>query len=86
MPSPDMLAAAAVLIGLIMYTDFAGADFGSGVWTALASGPARGLLLVCCIDGSVTLHRRYLGSRPASVAGQTNPTYRNPVEARVEVA
>jgi len=54
--------------------------------TALASGPARGLLLVCCIDGSVTLHRRYLGSRPASVAGQTNPTYRNPVEARVEVA
>lgn len=39
MPSPDVLAAAAILIGLIMYTDFAGADFGSGVWTALASGP-----------------------------------------------
>ncbi|MBI5033059.1 MAG: cytochrome d ubiquinol oxidase subunit II [Chloroflexi bacterium] len=39
MPSPEILAAGAVLIGLIMYTDFAGADFGSGIWTALASGP-----------------------------------------------
>lgn len=39
MPSPETLAAAAILIGLVMYTDFAGADFGSGVWTALASGP-----------------------------------------------
>lgn len=39
MPSPDVLAGLAILIGLIMYTDFAGADFGSGIWTALASGP-----------------------------------------------
>lgn len=39
MPAPEVLAAAAVLLGLIMYTDFAGADFGSGVWTALAGGP-----------------------------------------------
>jgi len=33
------LAALTVLIGLIMYAAFAGADFGGGIWTALASGP-----------------------------------------------
>jgi cytochrome d ubiquinol oxidase subunit II len=32
-------AALLVLIGLIMYSAFAGADFGGGIWTALASGP-----------------------------------------------
>jgi cytochrome d ubiquinol oxidase subunit II len=38
-PSPEILAAAILLLAMIMYTDFGGADFGSGVWTALASGP-----------------------------------------------
>ncbi len=33
------LAAIVVLTGLIAYTLFAGADFGGGVWTALAGGP-----------------------------------------------
>ncbi len=36
---PEHLAALLVLIGLIMYAAFAGADFGGGIWTALASGP-----------------------------------------------
>ena len=35
----ENLAAAVLLIGLIMYAIFAGADFGGGIWTALASGP-----------------------------------------------
>jgi cytochrome d ubiquinol oxidase subunit II len=33
------LAALLVLTGIIMYAAFAGADFGGGLWTALASGP-----------------------------------------------
>jgi cytochrome d ubiquinol oxidase subunit II len=37
----ETLAAAALLLGLIMYADFGGADFGGGIWTALASGPRR---------------------------------------------
>jgi cytochrome d ubiquinol oxidase subunit II len=36
---PENLAAAVVLVGLIMYAVFAGADFGGGVWIALATGP-----------------------------------------------
>ena len=37
--SPENLAAGVVLLGLIAYTMFGGADFGAGVWTALAAGP-----------------------------------------------
>lgn len=33
------IAAGVVLLGLIAYAVFGGADFGGGVWTALASGP-----------------------------------------------
>ncbi|BCS53877.1 cytochrome d ubiquinol oxidase subunit II [Geobacter sp. SVR] len=35
----EFLAASALLLGLVMYAVFAGADFGGGIWTALASGP-----------------------------------------------
>ncbi|HEY3309937.1 MAG TPA: cytochrome d ubiquinol oxidase subunit II [Desulfuromonadaceae bacterium] len=35
----ENLAAAVLLLGLIMYAVFAGADFGGGIWTAFASGP-----------------------------------------------
>ena len=35
----ENLAAAVVAVGLIMYAVFGGADFGGGIWTALASGP-----------------------------------------------
>ncbi len=35
------LAAAALLLGLIMYATFGGADFGGGIWTWLASGPRK---------------------------------------------
>ena len=35
----ENLAAVAVLLGLVMYAVFGGADFGGGIWTALASGP-----------------------------------------------
>jgi cytochrome bd ubiquinol oxidase subunit II len=35
----ENLAAGAVLFGLVMYAVFGGADFGGGIWTALASGP-----------------------------------------------
>ncbi|HKN19015.1 MAG TPA: cytochrome d ubiquinol oxidase subunit II [Dissulfurispiraceae bacterium] len=35
----ENLCALLVLIGMIMYAAFAGADFGGGLWTALASGP-----------------------------------------------
>jgi len=37
--SLDVLAAGVVLVGLIAYAMFGGADFGGGVWTALSSGP-----------------------------------------------
>ena len=37
--SLDVLAAGVVLIGLIAYAIFAGADFGGGVWMALSSSP-----------------------------------------------
>jgi cytochrome bd ubiquinol oxidase subunit II len=37
--SLETLALAVVIIGLIAYTVFGGADFGGGVWTALATGP-----------------------------------------------
>lgn len=36
--SLENLAAGVVLVGLIAYAMFGGADFGGGVWTALASG------------------------------------------------
>jgi cytochrome bd ubiquinol oxidase subunit II len=35
----ENLAAGAVCFGLVMYAIFGGADFGGGIWTALASGP-----------------------------------------------
>jgi cytochrome d ubiquinol oxidase subunit II len=35
----EELAAGVVLLGLIAYAMFGGADFGGGVWTGLASGP-----------------------------------------------
>lgn len=35
------LGAAVLLLGLIMYAAFGGADFGGGIWTALASGPRK---------------------------------------------
>lgn len=38
MPLED-LAAGVVLLGIIAYAMFGGADFGGGVWTGLASGP-----------------------------------------------
>lgn len=37
--SLEILAAGVVMAGLIAYAMFGGADFGGGVWTALASGP-----------------------------------------------
>lgn len=37
----ELLAAGVVLLGLIAYAMFGGADFGGGVWTALASGPRK---------------------------------------------
>ena len=37
---PD-LAALVLLLGLVMYAVFGGADFGGGIWTALAFGPRR---------------------------------------------
>jgi cytochrome d ubiquinol oxidase subunit II len=41
MLSLETLAAAVLLLGLVMYAIFGGADFGGGIWTALASGPRR---------------------------------------------
>ncbi|MGA7826654.1 MAG: cytochrome d ubiquinol oxidase subunit II [Geobacteraceae bacterium] len=35
------LSAAVLLLGLIMYAIFGGADFGGGIWTAFASGPRK---------------------------------------------
>jgi cytochrome bd ubiquinol oxidase subunit II len=35
----ENLAAGVLLLGLVMYAVFAGADFGGGIWTAFASGP-----------------------------------------------
>jgi cytochrome d ubiquinol oxidase subunit II len=35
----ENLAAGTVLLVLVMYAVFGGADFGGGIWTALASGP-----------------------------------------------
>src|SRR5512135_3049475 len=34
----ETVAAAGLLLGVIMYAVFGGADFGGGIWTALASG------------------------------------------------
>lgn len=39
--SASELAAAVALVAIIAYSIFGGADFGAGVWTALASGPRR---------------------------------------------
>lgn len=39
MLTPENLAAGVLVLGLILYAIFAGADFGGGIWTALASGP-----------------------------------------------
>ncbi|WP_243688913.1 hypothetical protein [Geotalea toluenoxydans] len=38
----ENMAALALHLGLIMYALFGGADFGGGIWTALASGPVPG--------------------------------------------
>lgn len=35
----ENLAASVLLLALVMYAVFAGADFGGGIWTAFASGP-----------------------------------------------
>lgn len=37
--SLESLAFGVVLVGLVMYAVFGGADFGGGIWTALAYGP-----------------------------------------------
>jgi cytochrome bd ubiquinol oxidase subunit II len=42
MAEPELLCALAVGAGLVMYALFGGADFGGGIWTALASGPRAG--------------------------------------------
>jgi cytochrome bd ubiquinol oxidase subunit II len=39
MLSYEILAAGVLLLGLVLYAVFAGADFGGGIWTAFASGP-----------------------------------------------
>lgn len=39
MLTPEQTAAGIVLLGLVMYAIFGGADFGGGIWTALATGP-----------------------------------------------
>ena len=39
MADPVILAALVLAIGLVMYALFGGADFGGGIWTALAFGP-----------------------------------------------
>ena len=41
MIGPVELSAAVALVGLIAYAIFGGADFGGGVWDALATGPRR---------------------------------------------
>lgn len=41
MPAIESVAAAVLLLGLVMYAVFGGADFGGGIWTALASGPRK---------------------------------------------
>ncbi len=35
------MGAAVLLLGMIMYAAFGGADFGGGIWTAFASGPRK---------------------------------------------
>lgn len=39
MPPTEVLLGAAILAGLVAYVVLAGADFGGGVWDALATGP-----------------------------------------------
>ncbi|WP_136513357.1 cytochrome d ubiquinol oxidase subunit II [Geomonas edaphica] len=41
MADPVTLAALVLVVALILYTLFGGADFGGGIWTALAFGPRR---------------------------------------------
>src|SRR5688572_27490720 len=41
MPGPDVLLAAAMGLGLVLYFVFGGADFGGGVWDLLARGPRK---------------------------------------------
>ncbi len=41
MASPEQVAAAVAVAAIVMYTIFAGADFGGGIWTLLASGPRK---------------------------------------------
>ena len=39
MLTPELMIAGVMLIALMIYTLSAGADFGGGAWTLLASGP-----------------------------------------------
>ena len=41
MPPPELLLAGAVVVALVLYLLFGGADFGGGVWDLLASGPRK---------------------------------------------
>lgn len=42
MTDPQLLSELVLVVGLIMYALFGGADFGGGIWTALAFGPRAG--------------------------------------------
>ncbi len=39
--SAEEVAAAVAVLAVVLYATFGGADFGGGIWTALASGPRR---------------------------------------------
>jgi cytochrome bd ubiquinol oxidase subunit II len=54
-PSPEAIAAAAILVVVISaYALFGGADFGGGIWDLLAGGTARGAAPRELIDESIT--------------------------------
>jgi len=54
-PSPEAIAAAAILVVVIAaYALFGGADFGGGIWDLLAGGPRRGAAPRELIDESIT--------------------------------
>ena len=54
-PSPEAIAAAAILVVVISaYALFGGADFGGGIWDLLAGGPERGAAPRELIDESIT--------------------------------
>jgi cytochrome bd ubiquinol oxidase subunit II len=54
-PSPEAIAAAAILVVVISaYALFGGADFGGGIWDLLAGGPGPGAAPRELIDESIT--------------------------------